>query len=244
MAMEEDPPAGVPEWVVTYGDMMSLLLTFFIMLVSMSKMKEEGTMRAMLDAISESFGASNGPFGVPGLSKQKTSIFKNPASKGDKDEGGVEENSRKSGGIGGPNPQVRTISKGTVVTMGGPVRFHAGSAELLDRLKEDLNQIASHLRDKANVLEIKGHTSPEPLPKDSPYRDHLDLSYARARNVARYLSEHLGISERRIILSAVGDTEPTVITRDRELLQQNHRVDVIILGAYISSQNESRPSSP
>ena len=47
MAIEEDPPAGVPEWVVTYGDMMSLLLTFFIMLVSMSKIKEEGTMRAL-----------------------------------------------------------------------------------------------------------------------------------------------------------------------------------------------------
>ena len=39
--MEEDPPMGIPEWVVTFGDMMSLLLTFFIMLVSMSEMKQE-----------------------------------------------------------------------------------------------------------------------------------------------------------------------------------------------------------
>ena len=37
---EEDSVPGVPEWVVTYGDMMSLLLTFFIMLVSMSQLKE------------------------------------------------------------------------------------------------------------------------------------------------------------------------------------------------------------
>lgn len=237
MAMEEDPPAGVPEWVVTYGDMMSLLLTFFIMLVSMSKMKEEGTMRAMLDAISESFGATDGPFGVPGFSKQKTSIYTKPASKGDKDEGGVEKDSRKSGGIGGPNPQVRTISKGTLVTMGGPVRFSPGTAELLPQLKQDLEQIASLVRDKANVIEVKGHTSPEPLPPDSPYRDHLDLSYARAANVARFLTESLGISDRRIIISAVGDTEPSVITRDRERQMLNHRVDVIILGAYINAQN-------
>jgi chemotaxis protein MotB len=237
MAMEEDPPAGVPEWVVTYGDMMSLLLTFFIMLVSMSKMKEEGTMRAMLDAISESFGATDGPFGVPGISKQRNSIYTKPASKGNKDQGGVEKDSRKSGGIGGPNPQVRTISKGTIVTMGGPVCFTKGSAELLPQLKEDLEQIASLVRDKANVIEVKGHTSPEPLPSDSIYRDHFDLSYARAANVARYLNESLGISSRRLIITAVGDTEPTVITRDSERQQQNHRVDVIILGAYISSQN-------
>ncbi|MBL4886213.1 MAG: flagellar motor protein MotB, partial [Planctomycetaceae bacterium] len=35
--MDDDEPPGVPEWVVTYGDMMSLLLTFFIMLVSLSE---------------------------------------------------------------------------------------------------------------------------------------------------------------------------------------------------------------
>ena len=39
MAEPEEEQGGVPEWVVTYGDMMSLLLTFFIMLVSMSELK-------------------------------------------------------------------------------------------------------------------------------------------------------------------------------------------------------------
>lgn len=244
MAMEEDPPAGVPEWVVTYGDMMSLLLTFFIMLVSMSKMKEEGTMRAMLDAISESFGATNGPFGVPGISKQKTSIYTKPASKGDKDAGGTEKDNRKSGGIGGPNPQVRTISNGTVVTMGGPVRFSGDSAELLPQLKTDLDLIADLVRDKANMIEVKGHSSPEPLSPESRYRDQIDLSYARANNVAKYLIEAKGISARRIILSAVGDTEPSVVTRNREEQELNHRVDVIILGTYINGSPKDPVSVP
>ncbi|HID23354.1 MAG TPA: hypothetical protein EYP14_13280, partial [Planctomycetaceae bacterium] len=35
--MADEDSGGVPEWVVTYGDMMSLLLTFFIMLVSLSE---------------------------------------------------------------------------------------------------------------------------------------------------------------------------------------------------------------
>ena len=64
--MEDDGPPGVPEWVVTYGDMMSLLLTFFIMLVSMSELKGDGSIRAMLDAIKESFGPTAGQFGAPG----------------------------------------------------------------------------------------------------------------------------------------------------------------------------------
>ena len=46
--MEDDGPPGVPEWVVTYGDMMSLLLTFFIMLVSLSEVVADQKYRAIL----------------------------------------------------------------------------------------------------------------------------------------------------------------------------------------------------
>jgi chemotaxis protein MotB len=158
MAMEEDPPAGVPEWVVTYGDMMSLLLTFFIMLVSMSKMKEEGTMRAMLDAVSAAFGASNGPSASLEFPSNAPVSIPSPPPRGTR----IREIPRRTieiRGNGGPNPQVRTISKGTVVTMGGPVIFEKDSAELLDQLKSDLEQIASMVRDKANLIEVKGHAS-------------------------------------------------------------------------------------
>ena len=41
MIDEDDPPIAIPEWVVTFGNLMSLLLTFFIMLVSLSEMKSE-----------------------------------------------------------------------------------------------------------------------------------------------------------------------------------------------------------
>ena len=51
MAIEEEPEPGIPEWVVTFGDMMSLLLTFFIMLVSMSEIKEEERFQAMLESM-------------------------------------------------------------------------------------------------------------------------------------------------------------------------------------------------
>ena len=55
MAVEqEDDGGGIPEWVVTFGDMMSLLLTFFIMLVSLSEIKEEETYQQA--AATEGFG--------------------------------------------------------------------------------------------------------------------------------------------------------------------------------------------
>ena len=36
-----EPPTGAPAWIVTYGDCMTLLLCFFVILVSMSEMKQE-----------------------------------------------------------------------------------------------------------------------------------------------------------------------------------------------------------
>jgi hypothetical protein len=53
----EEPSSGggVPEWVVTFGDMMSLLLTFFIMLVSFSELKSEEKYQALMDALQRQY---------------------------------------------------------------------------------------------------------------------------------------------------------------------------------------------
>src|SRR5262245_53204343 len=56
MAIYEDPPPGAPEWAVTYGDMMSLILTFFIMLVAMSELKKNDKFQGVADALEQQFG--------------------------------------------------------------------------------------------------------------------------------------------------------------------------------------------
>ena len=87
---DDDDAPGVPEWVVTYGDMMSLLLTFFIMLVSMSEMKSNsGKTRAALDAIRAAFGPTKGTSGAPGESSQTNSSAGERASSGNRSEGGT-----------------------------------------------------------------------------------------------------------------------------------------------------------
>ncbi len=58
MPIEAEEAPGIPEWVVTFGDMMSLLLTFFIMLVSLSEIKEEERFQSMVEEIHQHFGHS------------------------------------------------------------------------------------------------------------------------------------------------------------------------------------------
>ncbi|VAX39948.1 Flagellar motor rotation protein MotB, partial [hydrothermal vent metagenome] len=66
--MEEDEAPGVPEWVVTYGDMMSLLLTFFIMLVSLSEVVADQKYRAVLDSLQQYTGYRGSPKAPAGTS--------------------------------------------------------------------------------------------------------------------------------------------------------------------------------
>ncbi|MHC4990575.1 MAG: flagellar motor protein MotB, partial [Planctomycetota bacterium] len=51
---------GAPEWIVTFGDMMSLLLTFFILLQMFSEMKRDHEYQRVVTAIKEAFGYSGG----------------------------------------------------------------------------------------------------------------------------------------------------------------------------------------
>ncbi|MCH7987950.1 MAG: OmpA family protein, partial [Planctomycetes bacterium] len=242
MADSEDDVPGVPEWIVTYGDMMSLLLTFFIMLVSLSSIKEDsGSMRAMLEAIRETFGPTQGKMASPGKSSETKSILDKRNSTGSRSEGGSKKASLKTAlGTGGQSQGVKRINHGTRISLGGPAYFNQFDASPTKELQQNLDIIARVVAKKSNQLMIRGHATREPLPADVdltfqgfPIRNQWDLSFARAVAVAEYLQK-LGLDRRRMVLSAAGDTEPRNSTRKKDVRKLNRRVDVFLIDAYIT----------
>ncbi|QDU79124.1 Motility protein B [Polystyrenella longa] len=234
----DDPPPGVPEWVVTYGDMMSLLLTFFIMLVSMSEIRSDsGEARAAMDSIRQSFGPSLGTFGVPGRSTNERSSYGKMASSGRRSEGGVKEASHDSVGRGGAYDPVQRISNGSRITLGGPILFKPFSAELTKALRNDLDTLAEVMKKKEIMIMIRGHATPEQPPASSGYRDPLDLSFQRANNVYTYLVSK-GIKPSHMHVNAVGSAEPRFLTSDSKKQAFNRRVDVFLMDSYIQSDDK------
>ncbi|MEM7309990.1 MAG: flagellar motor protein MotB [Planctomycetota bacterium] len=73
--MEEEPKEGAPAWMVSFGDMMTLILTFFILLVSMSTEQQQGLVAQGIG----SFIITLRSFGLPGLlsEEEKASVFDN-----------------------------------------------------------------------------------------------------------------------------------------------------------------------
>lgn len=238
---EEGPP-GVPEWVVTYGDMMSLLLTFFIMLVSMSEIRSDsGESRAAMDSIRESFGPKQGRFGVPGTSPNSKGAMGKRSSNGIRSEGGLKQASRDSEGRGGANDPVKKINHGKQITLGGPAEFGEFSAELDERAQQNLEILAETLRNKPLMIMIRGHATPITPDPQSGFKSPLELSFARAHTVYHQLIK-LGLNEDQLYMTAVGDSEPKILTRDPEKQRENRRVDISIMEAYTYQPKTPKPN--
>ncbi len=222
------PPEGAPEWMVTFGDMMSLLLVFFISLVSMSEMKRERFEQAA-QSLRKAFGGFKGGIGTMPiettdsntliqkiLDELETAEFKD--NKGDSDELGIR----------GKDFRVTNIRDGMKIDVGGKIAFDRFSAEMKPEARELVSKTAQQLRGYNTRILVRGHATREPLPKDSPFKNARELSFARAMAVVREL-EASGVRPIRIIPMAVGDAEPFVrqaYTEDRRAL--NRRVEILV----------------
>ena len=235
---EKKQQEGAPLWVVTYGDMMSLLLCFFVILVAMSEIKKESKFREVMESIREAFGYVGGLGTVPSEAAPEMSLLKRleqitiprkVKNLADNDEEGIE----------GKLFRVEKVREGIKIRVGGAVAFGRFSPELKEEAFEPLAKLADNLKGKNNKIEIRGHATLEPLPAGSPYGDPWDLSYERAKAVGRKLIE-LGLRERRFKYVACGATEPVKSQAyDQDRLGQNRRVEIIVTESLVSDYEGS-----
>lgn len=233
-------PAGVPEWLVTFGDMMSLLLTFFIMLVSMSEMKKDEQYQAMVEAIQKQFGHDSAPDSMaPGNQKPRNSNMSAVAVMGrskrlDLMQGGqplkapVGENAKPQAPINGEKTSIRF-----------ELLFNSLTAEPIVRDPAKINGVIAEMAGKNQYIEISGHTTKLRLPKDSTYEDHFDLAYARAI-VAKKLLIQKGISPDQIILKSFGSSQPRNFSIVPEEQAENDRVEVVMTNQVISLKGQRK----
>ncbi|MGL6225865.1 MAG: flagellar motor protein MotB [Thermoguttaceae bacterium] len=196
---------GAPEWVLTYGDMMSLLLTFFIMLYSMSTLQKT-KVQTIVESFSNQFGYAMTQVPVPGQQTPQNSNKSQIRSTG---------RARRNDTLRGGNPvlapqgdyaKVRSVRPNKENVEGGIVYFQVGSDELTDRGRLDIKTIADQLRGSPYKVMIKGHTSnTEP----GIYANNLYyLGFSRAMKVREELIRQ-GVKGGLLQVISVGPDEPT-----------------------------------
>jgi chemotaxis protein MotB len=232
---EEDDGIGIPEWVVTFGDMMSLLLTFFIMLVSLSEIKEEEKYQALVESMKQQFGYEASRMNlVPGKIRPRNSALQKLTTMGRAQRQDIMRGGDKVQAPVGDHPRVIIVRPGTKTAIGTVIRFAEDSSELTAAHRQRLAEQAVVIQGKPQKIEVRGHTSHKPVMRDGKLRDNWDLAYERSRNTMQYLVEKLDIDARRIRMSVAGPNEPTHIGTDPDKLADNPRVEVYLLDEVIT----------
>jgi chemotaxis protein MotB len=226
--IKEEEKAGIPEWVVTFGDMMSLLLTFFVLLFSMSELKQEQSM-ALIESLRRQFGNETTNLSLmPGRFPATTSALNRLPSLGRARRQDTMSGGDKVRAPVGDYPRVTTIRPSDEATQGGVVYFEEGNSRLTQEHRKTLRAIVQMIGGKPQKIEIRGHTSTRPLSTDSAYRTHWDLAYARCYKVMEHLVQ-LGISPKRIRIGVAGENEPVHLGYDELLRKRNARVEIFML---------------
>lgn len=232
---EDDEGGGIPEWVVTFGDMMSLLLTFFIMLTSLSEIKEQQKYQAMVESMTKRFGYDSAMQSLaPGHSKPRNSVIAKVANEGRARRMNLMQGGDKVQAPTGDHPRVRIIRPGQRSHTGTVIFFKEGSAKLSQDAKIALDRVVKSFTGQPQKVEIRGHTSRKPLPTGGQYKSHWKLAYARSMHTFRYLTEKKGMNPQRLRVAVAGPYEPMQLGSDATARRENPRVEVFMLDEVVT----------
>jgi chemotaxis protein MotB len=235
MAIPDPEPMGVPEWVVSFGDMMSLLLTFFIMLVSFSEPKKDEKFNALVEQLQKQFGKDLSKLEISGggVTARQAAVAKG-AGQGRAKRKEVMQGGDKQPSVGGEHPRVRMIRPGTQTAVGTVVFFEEGSDQLSEAARAEVKTQAALFAGKPQCIEVRGHTSLRAIERGSKYDDNWELAYQRSRNVMRYLVDEMHIDAQRVRISVAGPNEPMHLGVDPAKMRENPRVELYLLEEVIS----------
>ncbi|MCR4953691.1 MAG: flagellar motor protein MotB [Treponema sp.] len=229
----EKPSAA---WMGTYGDMITLMLCFFVMLYNPSEV--DPTMLATITQslqMSESETTSGGMSLSAGkLADLGNNINSLPSLEKGKSLGLAK---KKAVSLFAPDVKSNRITltsdeRGLIITLLSDNFFEQGSADLnINDTRETLLRLSEFFRSdelKDRRFRIEGHTDNTPVSIDSKFPSNWELSATRAVNVLHYLADY-GVNESQFSIAGYADTRPKFPNETEEGRAYNRRVDIIIL---------------
>ncbi len=220
------PPPGAPMWMATFGDMMSLLLTFFILLVSFSSIQET--------KFNEAVGSLQGALGVLSQLPKvpvKMDIDK-PSRRGktDNDELRTQIEKLKESIAAlqerGEAVSVSRSENGLAIRLDDQTLFDPGKADLRSSAGEILILVGATLGEFPNPVRIEGHTDNLPI-RTEQFPSNWELSAARAAAVLRFFQEQ-GLDPRRMSAVGMGEWRPVAKNDSASNRQRNRRVEIFM----------------
>jgi chemotaxis protein MotB len=229
MVIDKQKKSGGPIWAITFGDLMTQILCFFVLMLSFSTTNKEsyheasGSIKRALGVVED---IRQTPFQDtgPGLKIQTTQAFENLA---EKLKGIVQDGDKTPAGIDIESSEDRLIMR-----FQDNFLFLPASAQLNDSSRKTLDKVLPILNDFMGDIVITGHTDNIPI-NTREFSNNWYLASARASTVANYFikpeSIPAGVSPNKISVSAFGETKPIASNDTEEGRAKNRRVEIVLL---------------
>lgn len=232
----KEPEKPSTAWQGTYGDMITLMLCFFVMLYNPSEVDvtQLATITQSLQ-MQETESTSGGMSLSAGqLSDLGNNINSLPSIEKGKSLGLAK---KKAVSLFAPDIKSNRITitsdeRGLVITLLSDNFFEEGSADLnINETRETLLRLSEFFRSSELAdrrFRIEGHTDNTPVAASSVFPSNWELSATRAVNVLHYLADY-GVDENKFSVAGYSDTRPKFSNDTAEGRAYNRRVDIIIL---------------
>ncbi|WP_457600303.1 OmpA/MotB family protein [Hydrogenivirga sp.] len=205
-----------PAWLTSFSDLMSLLLTFFILIYAMSSLDV-----AQLERFISYFQPERKMF------VRKTSILPpiNPPPK----EVAIKIKRRIQKVLPPWAFQIVITADFVKLRLFDKIFFENGSYQLTPKAKEALIEVANVLKKlpENSFIRVEGHVSSLVEVRDTIVRDKWELSLRRATEVVRFLQAQ-GVDPTKLAAAGYGDIKPLYTWRQPILMERNNRVEIYI----------------
>jgi chemotaxis protein MotB len=247
-------------WLLTYADMITLLMVLFIVLFSIGQINLK-KFEQLRSGLASSFGTKQdvvlgggtgvldgGPSPLDAEETAQQVLDKQRAAQAAATEQlrqAAEEVKKTLAGQGlGDKVTFRFEDRGLVLQIvTDDVLFDLGKADLRPEGRAVLDGLAAALKQVPNGISVEGHTDNRPI-SGFPFASNWELSTYRATSVLRYLVEQKGLDRKRISAAGSGVERPLVPNDPPAHQAQNRRVEIVVLApAQVTRLDDSKSTT-
>ncbi|WP_243546415.1 flagellar motor protein MotB [Pseudodesulfovibrio tunisiensis] len=229
---KQEPPRGeegIPPWMATFADMVTLLLCFFVLLLSFTT-QDINNFKMLMGSVQEALGVQYEDRASRSIPYAETSFREHKLVRENREI--VEMGARLKQFIRAQDltsiARVSREKSGVMLRVGNSALFAQGSARLTPGARRVLAGVVDALKNSDFNMVIRGHTDGE-RPEPGMYHSNWELSAARAAACLRYVLEHSDISARRMKAVGYASAKPFLPSTTAANKAANRRVEFFFL---------------
>jgi chemotaxis protein MotB len=228
---EEHGGGGMERWLLTYADLITLLLIFFIIMYSMSTINKT-KFDEVVQMLTQAFGGSHSVVAMYNNGVMEKNFYPAQVKTRQQKSLYVKTVSALQKEIQAKEVRVTADKRGIVISLNSDFYFPSGSADLRDSAENVLAKLSTIFQALPNDIRVEGHTDSLPITPGSllaqKFPTNWELSSQRAVNVVKVF-EKSGLEKGRVFASAFADTHPLKSNETPEGRAFNRRVEIVIL---------------